>query len=410
MKSGPVLGIDLGTTNSAVAVADGTVVRVLTDAEGNRLVPSVVSFHHSGRILVGYEARERRLVDAENTVYAVKRLIGRPYDSPEVTAARQRFAFKIGPSTHGGTVVEVRKGKYALAEISAMVLRELRRVAEQSLGQPAERAVITVPANFNELQRSATKAAGKVAGLDVLRILNEPTAAALAYGIGKDDARRVAVYDLGGGTFDVTVLELEADVFEVVATAGDTFLGGEDLDLVIGEAMSDAFRAEHGVDPRSDRQAFERLRAAGEWAKCKLSDEQHVELTIEELATDARGRALDLRFALTRVQLEALCEPVVRRSFAVCKQALETAGMRPSDVDAVVLVGGSTRMPLVRRLVTEFFGRAPRMDLDPDLVVCQGAAIHGFALGGGPKTLAVAVPPPRKRAVPWTGPGRPGRP
>lgn len=399
MSDGPVLGIDLGTTNSVVAVADGGQARVLTGPEGQRMVPSVVSFHPDGETLVGYEARERRLVDAENTVYAVKRLIGRPFDSPEVKRARERFGFNIVRNNHGGSVVEVRKGRYALAEISAMVLRELRRVAEQALGIPCERAVITVPANFNELQRSATKAAGKVAGLDVLRILNEPTAAALAYGFGGGSREKVAVYDLGGGTFDITILELDDDVFEVLATAGDTFLGGEDLDSAVGDAMCDAFRDEHGWDPREDRQAFERLKAAGEWAKCQLSTDPRVELTVEDLTRDEMGAAIDLQFALTREELENIARPWLARSFAVCDEALRTAGLSAADIGSVAMVGGSTRMPLVHQMVEAYFGTTPRSDVDPDLVVAQGAAIHGYAIGGMRAEAEPSVPRPLGRVA-----------
>ncbi|MCZ7683209.1 MAG: Hsp70 family protein [Sandaracinaceae bacterium] len=397
MSDGPILGIDLGTTNSVVAVADGGEARVLADDEGRRMVPSVVSFQPDGPPLVGYAAREQRLLDARNTVYAVKRLIGRPFESPEVARARERFAFEIVPNKHGGSVVEVSRGTYALAEISAMVLRELRRIAEGALGESAERAVITVPANFNELQRSATKAAGKVAGLDVLRILNEPTAAALAYGYTAGQSERVAVYDLGGGTFDITILELEDDVFEVLSTAGDTFLGGEDMDRNIAEVMCDAFRAEHGVDLRRDAQAFERVKAAAEWAKCQLSSDEAVELTVEEITT-ARAASLDLTFAMTRAELEALATPWLDRSFQVSEEALGVAGLSIADLDRVVLVGGSTRMPLCRQRVAEFFGREPRTDLDPDLVVAQGAAIHGFALGG-PREARVLRPTPAGRPV-----------
>jgi molecular chaperone DnaK len=394
MSDGPVLGIDLGTTNSVVAIADGGQARVLTDPDGRRMVPSVVAFAPDGETLVGYAARERRLVDAANTVYAVKRLIGRPFASPEVARARERFAFEIVPNKHGGSVVKVGRGTYALAEISAMVLRELRRIAENNLGEAADRAVITVPANFNELQRSATKAAGKVAGLEVLRIVNEPTAAALAYGYGGEAQGRVAVYDLGGGTFDITILELEGDVFEVLSTAGDTFLGGEDIDRALAEVMCDRFKAQHKVDPRTDGQAFERLKAAAEWAKCQLSNEDAVELTVEDLLVH-RGKTLDLVFEMTRAELEAITLPWLRRSFEVCDGALSSAGVRPSEIDSVVLVGGSTRMPLCRRMVESYFQREPRTDIDPDMVVAQGAAIQGYALGG-PREAPRAIPKPRK--------------
>lgn len=381
MSNDVVLGIDLGTTNSVVAVADGGEARVLSNELGQRLVPSVVSFKPGGGVLVGEEARERRLLDAGNTIYSVKRLIGRPYRSPEVRTAQERFAFDIRESPTGGVVVGIRNDTYTLTEISAFVLREVARIAELSLGR-STRAVITVPANFNELQRSATKAAGRVAGLDVLRIINEPTAAALAYGYGKQRPERVAVFDLGGGTFDLTILDLENDVFEVIATAGDSFLGGDDVDLIIAEMMCDTFLQAHRWDPRSDRQSYERLRAAAEWAKCQLTGDEVVELTIEELHYGAGGKRLDLEFELERIELEKAVMPLLARSFDVCNDAFREAGMKPTDVDSVVLVGGSTRMPLVRKMVVEYFKKEPRYEIDPDLVVAQGAAIHGLAVGG----------------------------
>jgi molecular chaperone DnaK len=383
-----VLGIDLGTTNSVVAVADGSEARVLPTELGARLIPSVVSFKADGRIVVGEEARERRLVDAANTVYSVKRLIGRPFKSPEVRRAEQRFAFQLVESPNGGVVVDIRGETYTLTEISAFVLREVKRVAELNLGHPVSRAVITVPANFNELQRSATKAAGRVAGLEVARIVNEPTAAALAYGLGKERAERVAVFDLGGGTFDMTILELEDDVFEVRATAGDSFLGGDDIDLVVAERMCDTFLERFHWDPRQDDQAFERLRAAAEWAKCQLTDESAVQLTVEELTYSPDGRALDLEFQLDRRTFEDSIRPLLARAFDVCQEALRSANLKPKDVESVVLVGGSTRTPLVRQMVEQYFGKPPHTGLDPDLVVAQGAAIHGYSLRGQgvPKT------------------------
>lgn len=380
MKETPVLGIDLGTTNSVVAVADSDDVRVLTSARGEKLVPSVVSFHPNGEVLVGSAARERRLLDSRNTIYSVKRLIGRPFDSEEVRRARSRFAFDFVPSPSGGVLVEARNETYTLSEISAFVLREVRAVAEASLGMPTTKAVITVPANFNELQRSATKAAGRVAGLEVLRILNEPTAAALAYGYGRGSRERIAIFDLGGGTFDVTILELAGEVFEVRATAGDTYLGGDDIDSLVAEQMAEAFLAHHRYDPRDDRQAYERLRAAAEWAKCQLSLEEEVQLRVEELAYGEGGISLDLTFALGRSALEAMAMPLLSRAFDVCEDVMRVAGLRPTQIDNVVLVGGSTRMPLVHRMVQDYFGMEPLSDIDPDLVVAQGAAIQGRAL------------------------------
>ena len=375
-----MLGIDLGTTNSVIGVAEGGRARVLVDQDGQPLVPSVVSFHPGGRVLVGRAAQARRQLDAANTVYSVKRLIGRPFDSPEVKRARERFPFEMAAGANGGVVIACRGETYTLSEISAFVLRELRGIAEQSLGVPCKHAVITVPANFNELQRSATKAAGRVAGLDVLRILNEPTAAALAYGYGRGSRERVAVFDLGGGTFDVTLLELAGDVLEVLATAGDTYLGGDDIDALVADQMADAFLEHHRYDPRTDPQAVERLRAAAEWAKCQLSDREEVQLRIEELAYGVDGSPLDLTFSLSRHALEVMTMPLLARTFDVCREAMKLAGLDRSDLDNVILVGGSTRMPLVERMVTEYFGRAPLTSVDPDLVVAQGAAIQGEAL------------------------------
>jgi molecular chaperone DnaK len=411
MSSSPVLGIDLGTTNSVVALADGTRVQVLVDADGNRLIPSVVSFHPQGDVLVGYAARERRLLDAKNTVYSVKRLIGRPFDSPEVTRARSRFAFDLVEGPNKSVLVKARNETYTLPEISAFVLREVRRVAEQALGQECSRAVITVPANFNELQRAATKAAGKVAGLEVMRILNEPTAAALAYGYGRSrdssprgGRERIAVYDFGGGTFDVTILELAGDVFEVVATAGDTFLGGDDVDVLIAEEMAGAFLAHHRFDPRNDAQAYERLRAAAEWSKCQLTFEPEVHLRVEELAYGETGASLDLTFGLSRTALEKLARPLVERSFAVCDDAMRVAGIAPTQLDSVILVGGTTRMPLVRQMVKEYFGQEPETSIDPDLVVSQGAALQGFSLradrGSMPPSKAVGRVTLKKAGAP----------
>jgi len=389
-----VLGIDLGTTNSVVAIADAREVRVLFDEEGQRLIPSVVSFHPQGDVLVGYAARERRLIDAQNTIYSTKRLIGRQWGSPEVKRAKERFGFELEEGPNQGILVAARNETFTLPEISAFVLREVRRVAEHALGHDVSEAVITCPANFNELQRSATKAAGKVAGLEVLRVLNEPTAAALAYGYGGQTGReRIAIYDLGGGTFDVTLLELAGDVFEVLATAGDTFLGGDDVDVLVAERMAEAFLKQHRFDLRSDPQAFERLRAAAEWAKCQLSGEADVQLRVEELAYGAGGGSLDLVFQLSRVELDAMLKPLVDRTIDVCEEALGIAKLHPAQLDNVILVGGSTRVPLVRKRVAEHFGRDPQATIDPDVVVAQGAALHGFALKAG--GARASQPPPK---------------
>lgn len=385
------VGIDLGTTNSVVAVAVNGKVQVLPDAEGNKLFPSVVSFHPSGSVLAGYPARERRLVDAANTVYSIKRLIGRPYRSEEVRRAHERFPFAFQEGPTGGPLVVARGETYTLPEISAFVLRGVRAQAEEALGEACRRAVVTVPANFNELQRSATKAAGRVAGLDVLRILNEPTAAALAYGCGGPNKReRVAVYDLGGGTFDITILDLAGDVFEVVATAGDTFLGGDDIDVLIADEMVASLLAQHRYDGRGDLQAYERLRAAAEWAKCQLSTTEDVELTVEEIGYGAGGAAIDLRFSLSRAKLESMTHALVARTFDVCEEAMRLGSVRPTQIDQVILVGGSTRMPSVRAMVAEYFGRQPLVNIDPDLVVAQGAAIQGAALAAQPEAEKAA--------------------
>jgi len=380
VSKGPVIGIDLGTTNSVVAIADQPGARVLADSDGSKLIPSVVSFHPSGDVLVGTAAKERRLLDAANTVSSVKRLIGRPYTSYEVKQAQERFAFELSEGPSGGVLVSARGETYTLSEISAFVLRHVRKVAEEALGKDCEHTVVTVPANFNELQRSATKAAGRVAGLEVLRILNEPTAAALAYGYNKTSNERLAVYDLGGGTFDITILQLAGDIFEVLATAGDTFLGGDDVDNLIADDMAARFLESQRYDARQDRQAFERLRAAAEWAKCQLSDKDDVKLCIEELAYGDGGVALNLEYALSRERLEQMLQPLIGRSFDVCEDAMKAAGLRPTQLDNVILVGGSTRIPLLQRMVAEYFGRKPQTRIDPDLVVAQGAALQAKAL------------------------------
>lgn len=378
----PILGIDLGTTNSVVAVADGTEVRALADGMGRRLVPSTVSFHPDGSILVGHEARDRRLVDAANTVFSTKRLIGRPFSSLEVKRSSERFPFALEATPTGGVQVRVRRGTYTLPEISAFILRHVRTMAEEALGVACQRAVITVPANFNELQRSATQAAAKIAGLEVVRMINEPTAATLAYGLGKDGSERVLVYDLGGGTFDVTVLDLDKEALEVVSTAGDTFLGGDDFDLLLAERMADACLRQHRFDPRSDLQTFERLRAAAEWAKCQLSVVPEVELAVEELFHEAGGRPVNFVFHAKRQDFESIIRPLIARTFDVLNDALRACGRRPREIDTVVLVGGSTRIPLVMQMVGEFFARPPRFERDPDLVVAQGAALQAWVLQG----------------------------
>ncbi len=375
-----VVGIDLGTTNTVVACVQGGRVHVLADDQGRRLLPSVVSFHPSGDVLVGYPAKERRLVDAKNTIASVKRLIGRAWDSDEIRRGRQRFAFELKEGPGQGPMVVARGQEFTLPEISAFVLTRARQIAEKAMGEPVDRAVITVPANFNELQRAATKVAGRVAGLEVLRIINEPTAAALAYGLGRTTKERIAVYDFGGGTFDCTLLDLSGNVFEVLATAGDSFLGGDDLDLSVAERMAEAFLRTHRYDPRTDPQAFERLRIMAEAVKIDLSANERTATKLRELGFGVGGTHLELGFGMTRDEIERLAAPLVERSFAVCQEALAVAQLPVTAFDKVILVGGSTRIPLVRRRVEQFFGAPPLDRVNADEVVAIGAAIQAAAL------------------------------
>jgi molecular chaperone DnaK len=385
-----VLGIDLGTTNTVVAAVRSGRARVLADGEGRKLLPSVVSFPATGEVLVGSRARDLRHVDARNTVFSVKRLIGRAWMSPEVVEARIRYPYELKEGPGHGPLVVARGKEFTLPEISAFVLRRARLIAEAALGEPVGQAVVTVPASFNELQRAATKVAGRVAGLDVLRILNEPTAAALAYGLGHGRRERVAIYDFGGGTFDCTLLELSGSVFEVLATSGDSFLGGDDLDTLLAERMSEAFVNAFRFDPRAYPDAFERLRLAAEALKQRLSGEDVAQVTLRE---ETAGGVLELPFVLTRAELEAIAKPLVDRTLAVTREALALAARPASAFDTVVLVGGSTRMPLVRRAVEEFFGKAPRSEINPEEVVAIGAAVQAAALSE-PRKPAIPAPPP----------------
>jgi molecular chaperone DnaK len=414
----PVLGIDLGTTNSVVAYADEQRVRVLRDEDGQLITPSTVSFDPSGRMLVGHEARERRLVDARNTIFSVKRLIGRPFKSPEVKLAAARLPFELEEGATGGVAVRVRGETYSLAEIASFILRKVRALAESALGQPCANAVITVPANFNELQRMATRDAGRIAGLNVLRILNEPTAAALAYGYRAKQGQRIAVYDLGGGTFDISILELSGDVIEVVATAGDTNLGGDDLDSVVADRMVAEFQARFGVDLARDPQQYERVRMAAEWIKCQLSHQDTAEAIVKEVAWGPGRKSLDLQFKLSRPELHSMAAPLIHRTFTSCEEAFRLAGVRPVQLDGVILVGGQTRTPAVRQMVADFFGRDPQTSVDPELVVAQGAALQGYALSGVPAAdLASKVPrtlmgnpPPGRTLQPQKAPVRDDEP
>ncbi|HKO51068.1 MAG TPA: Hsp70 family protein, partial [Polyangiaceae bacterium] len=389
-----VIGIDLGTTNTVVSVVRDGQASALLDEAQQVLIPSIVSFHPNGTVLVGRAAKERRIVDASNTIYSIKRLIGRSWDSDEVRRARSRFPFEMREGPGLASLVVARGETYTLPEISAFVLRKAKSVAEAALGTSVDRAVITVPANFNDLQRAATKVAGRVAGLEVMRILNEPTAAALAYGYGRASSERVAVYDFGGGTFDVTLLDLSNNVFEVLATAGNTFLGGDDLDLAIAERMSEQLVAQHRLDARVDLQLFERLRAAAEIVKHRLSTDSEVRITVSEVGHGLGGRSLDFDFSMTRPELERLALPIVDRTFDVCREAMGIARLAATDFDQVLLVGGSTRIPMVRSRVEEFFKKPLRANINPDEVVAIGAAIQAAALSGAEKRRGTIPPAP----------------
>ena len=392
-----VVGIDLGTTNTVVGVVQNGQARALRDASGEHLIPSVVSFHENGTVLVGRPAKERRVVDAANTVYSIKRLIGRSWHSEEVGRARTRFPFDMREGPGQAALVVARNETFTLPEISAFVLRHAKALAEQALGEAVERAVITVPANFNDLQRAATKVAGRVAGLEVLRILNEPTAAALAYGYGKGKGERVVIYDFGGGTFDVTLLDLSGNVFEVLATAGNTFLGGDDIDLAVAERMADACAEMHRIDARQNAQIFERLRYYAEKLKVLLSTQLEATVTVPDVSLDP-GAPLPLEFNLTRAELERLAAPMVERSFEVCADALGIARLAPNQFDQVVLVGGSTRLPMVRSRVAQYFGRPPLDRISPDEVVAIGAAIQATALTYAERRKSVIPKPPMPAA------------
>jgi molecular chaperone DnaK len=374
------VGIDLGTTNTVVAAVRDGIVGTIPDPEGVRLIPSVVSFHPSGAVVVGRGALERRLIDGSNTVYSVKRLIGRAWGSPAVEQARGRLPFQLREGPGGGAEVVARGETYSFPEISAFVLRQAKAVAEAALDSPVDRAVITVPANFNDLQRAATKAAGRLAGLEVLRILNEPTAAALAYGPQSNAQERIAVYDLGGGTFDVTLLDLAGNVFEVLATSGDTALGGDDIDTVIADRMADDLLARHRMDARSQPLIYGRLRIFAEDMKRALSTRSDHSLSADDLVPGARGASVPWSFRMTRLDLESASLALIDRTFQVCQQALDAGGASARTVDRVLLVGGATRMPLVARKVEQFFGRAPVARINPDEVVALGAGIQAALL------------------------------
>lgn len=379
----PVLGIDLGTTNSVVATLRGNRVQVIPDSRGNHLHPSVVAFVPNGEVLVGHAAKARRHVDPINTVFSAKRLIGQSIRDPSVGLAIASMPYKCVEGANEQASVMVRGRAYSIPEISAIILKHLKGCAERHLGCPVTDAVITVPANFTDSQRQATKFAGELAGLRVLRILNEPTAAALAYGFGRTLNARLAIYDLGGGTFDVTVLEIRDKIFEVLATGGDTFLGGDDFDKALLDKMAGDFLQQNFVDLRDNPAGWSRLRAACEQIKCKLSTDDSIAGTIHELATGRGGEALALEFDVHRAEFEDLIAPYVERSVYACREVLHAAGVDPNSLSDLIFVGGSTRTPLVRDMIEHYFGRPPQTGINPDETVAYGAAIQASALTSG---------------------------
>ncbi|GGB39152.1 chaperone protein DnaK [Oceanisphaera marina] len=383
---GRIIGIDLGTTNSCVAILDGDTPRVIENAEGTRTTPSIIAYADDGETLVGQPAKRQAVTNPHNTLFAIKRLIGRRFEDEEVQRDIQLMPFKIVKADNGDAWVEAKDKKMAPPQVSAEVLKKMKKTAEDYLGEPVTEAVITVPAYFNDAQRQATKDAGRIAGLDVKRIINEPTAAAFAYGVNKAQGdRKVAVYDLGGGTFDISIIEIDdmdgEKTFEVLATNGDTHLGGEDFDNRLIGYLVDEFKREQGFDLRQDMLALQRLKEAAEKAKCELSSAQQTEVNLPYITADASGPK-HLNIKLTRAKLESLVDDMVKKSLEPVKTALKDAGLSVSDIDDVILVGGQTRMPLVQKAVSDFFGQEPRKDVNPDEAVAVGAAIQGAVLSG----------------------------
>jgi molecular chaperone DnaK len=384
-----VIGIDLGTTNSCVAIMDGSQPRVIENSEGARTTPSIVGFTESER-LVGQAAKRQAVTNPTNTVFAVKRLIGRRMDDSHIAKDKKNLPYALINGGNGDAWVEVRGEKYSPSQISAFILQKMKETAEAYLGETVTQAVITVPAYFNDAQRQATKDAGKIAGLEVLRIINEPTAAALAYGLDKKDAKTIAVYDLGGGTFDITILEIDDGLFEVKSTNGDTFLGGEDFDMRIVNYLADEFKKEHGVDLTLDKMALQRLKEAAEKAKIELSSANQTEINQPFISMNsATGQPLHLVVKLTRAKLESLVADLIKASIKPCQAALKDAGLSIGDIDEVVLVGGMTRMPKVMEEVTKFFGKEPHKGVNPDEVVALGAAIQAGVLQGDVKDVVL---------------------
>ncbi len=383
---GKVIGIDLGTTNSCVAVMDGKTSKVIENAEGMRTTPSIVAFTDDGERLVGQPAKRQAVTNPERTIFAVKRLIGRRYDDPTVEKDKKLVPYKITKAGNGDAWVEVDSKTYSPSQISAFILQKMKETAEAHLGQKVEQAVITVPAYFNDAQRQATKDAGKIAGLEVLRIINEPTAAALAYGLDKAKAGTIAVYDLGGGTFDVSILEIGDGVFEVKSTNGDTFLGGEDFDMRLVSYLADEFQKEQGINLRNDKLALQRLKEAAEKAKIELSSTTQTEINLPFITADQTGPK-HLTMKLTRAKFEALVDDLIQKTIEPCRKALKDAGLTAGEVGEVVLVGGMTRMPKVQEVVKQLFGKEPHKGVNPDEVVAIGAAIQAGVLQGDVKDV-----------------------
>lgn len=381
-----VIGIDLGTTNSCVAIMEGKEARVIENAEGARTTPSMVAFTNTGERLVGQAAKRQAVTNPENTLFAIKRLIGRRYDDPMTQKDKELVPYKIVEGGNGDAWVEVEGKKYSPSEVSAFILQKMKETAENFLGEKVTQAVITVPAYFNDSQRQATKDAGKIAGLEVLRIINEPTAAALAYGLDKKSGETIAVYDLGGGTFDVSILEIGDGVFEVKSTNGDTFLGGEDFDQRLIDYLADEFKKEQGIDLRKDKLALQRLKEAAEKAKIELSSAMQTDVNLPFITADASGPK-HLNVNLTRAKFESLVEDLVERTVKPCKAALKDAGITADQIDEVILVGGMTRMPKISETVKSFFGKEPHRGVNPDEVVALGAAIQGGVLRGDVKDV-----------------------
>ncbi|MEC9312813.1 MAG: molecular chaperone DnaK, partial [Pseudomonadota bacterium] len=384
-----VIGIDLGTTNSCVAIMDGSQPRVIENAEGTRTTPSIVAFTDEER-LVGQPAKRQAVTNPDNTIFGVKRLIGRRFDDADLAKDKKNLPFNVISGGNGDAWVEAKGEKYSPSQISAFILGKMKETAESYLGEEVTQAVITVPAYFNDAQRQATKDAGKIAGLEVLRIINEPTAAALAYGLDKEDTQTIAVYDLGGGTFDVTILEIDDGLFEVKSTNGDTFLGGEDFDMRIVNYLADQFKKEHQVDLTKDKMALQRLKEAAEKAKIELSSSSQTEINQPFISMDpSSGQPLHMVMKLTRAKLESLVGDLIKASMKPCAAALKDAGLSASDIDEVVLVGGMTRMPKVIEEVTKFFGKEPHKGVNPDEVVAMGAAIQAGVLQGDVKDVVL---------------------